>query len=168
MSICANKKMAPGWTKLEDFNKPNVILTVRTGATPVAAAKKFMPKAQVRQFDDEAQAYQEVVNGRAHACVSSQPGPENWVNDHPDVLYLPLGGKTFTKEPICFAVRKGDPDAHVLLQQLDHPHGVGRLAGGEAPVLVHRQRVEEAHSVTRHSAPPVPARGGRFFGRAQG
>ena len=111
MSLCANKKMAPGWTKLEDFNKPNVILTVRTGATPVAAAKKFMPKAQLRQFDDEAQAYQEVVNGRAHACVSSQPGPEGWVNKHPDVLYLPLGGQTFTKEPICFAVRKGDPDA---------------------------------------------------------
>ena len=111
MSICANKKMAPGWTKLEDFNKPNVILTARTGATPVAAAKKFMPKAQLRQFDDEAQAYQEVVNGRAHACVSSQPGPETWVNKHTDVLYLPLGGQTFTKEPICVAVRKGDPDA---------------------------------------------------------
>jgi polar amino acid transport system substrate-binding protein len=111
MSICANKKLAPGWTKLEDFNKPNVILTVRTGATPVAAAQKFMPKAQLRQFDDEAQAYQEVVNGRAHACVSSQPGPEVWVNKHPDILYLPLGGQTFTKEPICFAVRKGDPDA---------------------------------------------------------
>jgi polar amino acid transport system substrate-binding protein len=77
----------------------------------VAAAKKFMPKAQLRQFDDEAQAYQEVVNGRAHACVSSQPGPETWVNKHPDLLYLPLGGQTFTKEPICFAVRKGDPEA---------------------------------------------------------
>jgi len=111
MSITANKKLAPGWAKLEDFNKPSVILTVRTGATPVAAAKKFMPKAQLRQFDDEAQAYQEVVNGRATACVSSQPGPETWVNKHPDELYLPLGGKTFTKEPICIAVRKGDPDA---------------------------------------------------------
>jgi polar amino acid transport system substrate-binding protein len=33
------------------------------------------------------------------------------VNKHPDILYLPLGGKTFTKEPICFVVRKGDPDA---------------------------------------------------------
>ena len=43
--------------------------------------------------------------------MSSQPGPENYVNDFPDVLYLPLGGKTFTKEPIAFALRKGDPDA---------------------------------------------------------
>jgi len=111
MSLCANKKMAPGWDSLDDFNKPEVILTVRTGATPVAAAKKFMPKAQLRQFDDEAQAAQEVVNGRAHAWISSQPAPEDWVNKNPDVLYLPLKGKTFTKEPICFAVRKGDPDA---------------------------------------------------------
>jgi polar amino acid transport system substrate-binding protein len=111
MSICANKKLAPGYDSLEDFNRPEVILSVRTGATPVAAARKFMPKAQLRQFDDEAQAFQEVVNGRAHACVSSQPAPEDWVKKHPEVLYLPLGGKTFTKEPICFAVRKGDPDA---------------------------------------------------------
>ncbi|MGO9308741.1 MAG: transporter substrate-binding domain-containing protein [Spirochaetia bacterium] len=111
MSICANKKLAPGWTKLEDFNKPSVILTARTGATPVAAAKKYMPKAQLRQFDDEAQAFQEVVNGRATACVASQPGPETWVNKHSDVLYLPLSGQVFDKEPICIAVRKGDPDA---------------------------------------------------------
>jgi polar amino acid transport system substrate-binding protein len=43
--------------------------------------------------------------------VSSQPAPESWTNKHPDILYLPLAGKTFTREPICFAVRKGDPDA---------------------------------------------------------
>jgi polar amino acid transport system substrate-binding protein len=111
MSICANKKLAPNWYSLEDFNKPNVVLSVRMGGTPVDAAKKYMPKAQLRMFDDENQAYQEVLNGKAHACISSAPGPEVWVNKHPDVLYLPLKGDTFTKEPIGFAVRKGDFDS---------------------------------------------------------
>lgn len=110
MSLCANKELAGDWDSLEDFNREDVVLSVRIGGTPVEAAKKYMPKAELRMFDDENQAYQEVVNGKAHACVSSQPGPEFWVAKHPDVLYLPLGGETFTKEPIGFAVRKGDFD----------------------------------------------------------
>lgn len=110
MSICANKELADGWYSLEDFNKEDVILTVRIGGTPVEAAKKYMPKAELRMFDDENQAYQEVINGNAHACISSAPGPEFWVNKHPDVLFLPLQGDTFTKEPIGFAMRKGEQD----------------------------------------------------------
>jgi polar amino acid transport system substrate-binding protein len=51
-----------------------------------------------------------VLNGKAHACVSSAPGPEFWVNKHPEELFLPLKGETFTKEPLGFALRKGDFD----------------------------------------------------------
>ena len=109
MSLAANKKLASGFDSIEDFNRPDVILTARLGATPVAAAKKFMPKAQLRQFDDEAQIYQEVINGRAHAVVASAPTPAFQAIKHPDKLFLPLK-ETFTKEPIGFAVRKGDPD----------------------------------------------------------
>lgn len=109
MSLAANKKLAAGFTSLEDFNKPEVILTARLGATPVEAAKKFMPRAQLRLFDDEAKIYQEVINGRAYAVVASAPTPAFQVLQHPDKLFLPLKG-TFTQEPIGFAVRKGDPD----------------------------------------------------------
>ena len=109
MSMAANKKLAAGFDSIEDFNRPDVILTARLGATPVAAAKKFMPKAQLRQFDDEAQIYQEVINGKAHAVVASAPTPAFQVIKHSDELFLPLK-ETFTKEPIGFAVRKGDPD----------------------------------------------------------
>jgi len=111
MSICASEELAGGWYDLEDFNKEGVILTVRMGGTPVTAAEKYMPNAELRMFDDENQAYQEVLNGKAHACISSAPGPEFWVNKHPDDLFLPLRGDTFTKEPIGFAVRKGELDA---------------------------------------------------------
>lgn len=110
MSICASEELAGGWYDLEDFNKEGVILTVRMGGTPVTAAEKYMPKAELRMFDDENQAYQEVLNGKAHACISSAPGPEFWVNKHPNDLFLPLKGKTFTKEPIGFALRKGELD----------------------------------------------------------
>lgn len=109
MSIVANKEMAKGLTNLEDFNRPDVILSVRLGATPVAAAKKFMPKAELRQFDDESQAIQEVINGRAHAMVSSAPLPSFQALKYPEKLFLPIKG-TFTREPIGFAIRKGDFD----------------------------------------------------------
>jgi polar amino acid transport system substrate-binding protein len=109
MSIVANRELAAGFKGLEDFNRPDVVLSVRLGATPVDAAKKHMPKAQLRMFDDESQAVQEVVNGKAHAMVSSAPLPAFQALKYPKKLFLPLKG-TFTKEPIGFAVRKGDFD----------------------------------------------------------
>ncbi len=109
MSMVANKELAAGFQSLEDFNRPDVTLVVRLGATPVAAAKKFMPKAELRQFDDESQAIQELVNGRAHAMVSSAPLPAFQAVKFPDKLFLPLK-ENFTSEPIGFAIRKGDFD----------------------------------------------------------
>ncbi len=110
MSMVANNKLAQGFSCLDDFNKPSVTLAVRTGATPVQAAKRFMPKATLRQFDDEAQALQEVLIGKAHAMVASAPFPAQQAVRHKTKLFLPLEQNTFTKEPIGFAIKKGDPD----------------------------------------------------------
>jgi polar amino acid transport system substrate-binding protein len=109
MSMVASKKLAKDFKNLEDFNRPEVTLAVRLGATPVEAAKKYMPKAQLRQFDDESQAYQELLNDRVHAVVGSAPRPAFEAYENSDKLFLPIKG-TFTKEPIGFAVKKGDPD----------------------------------------------------------
>ncbi len=109
MSIVAHKELAAGFGSLKDFNHPDVLLAARLGSTAVTAAKKFMPKAQLRMFDDESQAYQELLNGRVHAVVGSAPMPRFQAIKHPERLFLPL--KTnFTREPIGFAVRKGDFD----------------------------------------------------------
>ena len=109
MSIVAHKQLAAGFNKLADFDRPDVTIAVRLGTTAETAAKKFMPKAQLRLFDDESQAYQELRNGKVHAVIGSAPTPAFQVVDYPDTLFLPLPG-TFTKEPIGFAVRKGDVD----------------------------------------------------------
>ena len=109
MSIVANKELAGNFKSLEDFNRPEVVIAVRLGATPVAAAQKFMPRAQLRKFDDESQAVQELLNGKAHAVIASAPMPAFQALKYPDKLFLPIQG-TFTKEPIGFALRKGDVD----------------------------------------------------------
>ncbi|MEJ5242904.1 MAG: transporter substrate-binding domain-containing protein [Desulfomicrobiaceae bacterium] len=110
MSIVANAQTASHKTSLDAFNSPDVVIAVKTGATSVAAVQKFMPKATMRMFEDEAQALQEVLTGRAHAMVASAPFPEHQAVRHKDRLYLPLAGQTFTREPIGFAVPKGDHD----------------------------------------------------------
>jgi polar amino acid transport system substrate-binding protein len=110
MSIVASKKLAAGLTGLEAFDRADLTIVARIGTTAAAAAKKYLPKATIRLFDDEGQALQEVLNNRAAAMVSSQPFPEFQTLKYEDRLFLPLAGKTFTKEPIGFAVRKGDPD----------------------------------------------------------
>ena len=109
MSMVASKKMAAGMMGLAAFNAPEVIIAARLGSTAVTAAKKYLPKAEIRMFDDEAQAYQEVINGRAHAVIGSAPTPDFQAIKYPDKLFLPIDG-TFTREPIGFAVRKGDLD----------------------------------------------------------
>lgn len=110
MSMVANKKLAQGFDSLENFNTPSVTLSARTGATSVQAAKRFMPRATLRLFDDEAQALQEVLIGKAHAMIASAPFPAHQTIRHANKLFLPLGTSTFTKEPIGFAIKKGDPD----------------------------------------------------------
>ena len=109
-SLVANKKLAAGFASLKDFDRPDVVISARLGSTAAAAADKFMPTAEKRFFDDEAQVIQEVLNGRAHAAVASAPLPAFQAIKYPDSLFLPFQG-TFTKEPIGFAVRKGDFDS---------------------------------------------------------
>lgn len=109
MSIVAHRERAAGFHELADFNREDVVIAARLGSTAVAATKKYMPRAQLRMFDDESQAYQELVNGRVHATVGSAPMPAFQALKYPDRLFLPLK-ETFTREPIGFAIRKGDFD----------------------------------------------------------
>lgn len=108
IAIVANKSVGD-LHSLEDFNKPEMIISARTGSSGVEAARKFLPKATLRMFDEEPQAVQELLTGRAHAFVSSAPLPGHLAAKYPEKLYMPVKG-TFTKEIIGFAVRKGDVD----------------------------------------------------------
>lgn len=109
MSMVAHRERAAGFADLAAFNRPDVLIAARLGSTAVTAAKQYLPAAELRLFDDESQAYQELVNGNVHAVVGSAPTPAFQALKYPDRLFLPLS-TTFTREPIGFAVRKGDVD----------------------------------------------------------
>ncbi|MDD9304499.1 MAG: transporter substrate-binding domain-containing protein [Desulfobacter sp.] len=110
MSMVAHRKKADGFSSIEDFNQKEVIIAVRTGTTAAQAAKKYMPKARFKLFENESQALQELNLGRVHAVVSSAPMPAFHALKFPDKLFVPIK-ENFTREPIGFAIRKGDYDA---------------------------------------------------------
>ena len=124
IQMVANKNLATGFKTLADFDKPEVVLAARRGATPATAAKRLIPKATLRQFDEDALALQEVLNGKAHAFVTSTPTPAFEALKHPDTLFLPMP-EPFVQGAEGFALRKGDPDAlnffnnWILLRQQD-------------------------------------------------
>ena len=109
--MAASTKLAGNFKTMEDFNSSKVTIACRRGATPCKAAQNMFPKATVRRFDDDAQAFQEVVNGNAHAMISSAPKPRFWSEAYPDKVFLPFGEKNLTRGDEAFALRKGDADA---------------------------------------------------------
>ncbi|MCF8113182.1 MAG: transporter substrate-binding domain-containing protein [Desulfotignum sp.] len=110
MSMVAHRKKAQGFSSLADFNKKDVKIAVRMGTTAEQAARRFLPKASLRLFENESQALQELNLGRVHAVVSSAPMPVFHALKYPEKLFVPLK-ENFTREPIGFAIRKGDYDA---------------------------------------------------------
>lgn len=110
MSLVAHKKKAEGFKTIDDFNKSSVTIAARIGTTAEHAARKFMPNAKLRLFENESQALMELNLGRVHAVVASAPLPHFHAIKHAEKLFVPLK-ESFTKEPIGFAVRKGDYDA---------------------------------------------------------
>ena len=110
IEVMANKEKTKGMKFPEDFNKPEVVVALRTGSTPVPVAKKVLPKATFRLFDDEAPAVQDVLSGRADVMFSSAPLPAFEVLRNSGKLYQP-STDAFYRQPVGMAIRKGDPDS---------------------------------------------------------
>jgi polar amino acid transport system substrate-binding protein len=105
----ANTKLSSGMKNLEDFNKPSVSIASRRGSTAEDAAKRHLPKAKHRLFDDDAMAVQEVLNGNAHGIFSSEPKPTFWALEYSDTVLKPFGNRPFSENPgAAVAVRQGD------------------------------------------------------------
>ncbi|MEO1455271.1 MAG: transporter substrate-binding domain-containing protein [Pseudomonadota bacterium] len=109
--MAANTELTEGFENLADYDNPAVTISCRRGATPCSLAQEMFPNATLRRFDDDAQAFQEVVNGNAHATISSAPKPRFWSAAHPGKVYVANDGQNLSKGDEAFALRKGDPDA---------------------------------------------------------
>ena len=107
VQVAANKNLADGFSEFSDFNSRRIKIAARRGASTIQVAKKAFPKAKILQFDDDAQAFQEVLNGNAYAVIASSPKPEQEVLKHSDLLFLPFNER-LSKANEAFAVRLGE------------------------------------------------------------
>ncbi|OAJ93393.1 transporter substrate-binding domain-containing protein [Vibrio bivalvicida] len=109
VQVAANKELADGFSELSDFNSRRVKIAARRGAFTVQVARETFPKAKILQFDDDAQAFQEVLNGNAHAVIASSPKPEHEAVKNSDKLFIPFTER-LSKGNEAFAVRLGEAD----------------------------------------------------------
>ncbi|CAH6909398.1 Amino acid ABC transporter substrate-binding protein [Vibrio chagasii] len=109
VQLAANKELAEGFSKTSDFDSRRVKIAARRGAFTVQVARETFPKAKVLQFDDDAQAFQEVLNGNAHAVIASSPKPEHEAIKNADTLFIPFDER-LSKGNEAFAVRLGETD----------------------------------------------------------
>lgn len=109
--MASNTVLAGGFASMDAYNDTSVTISCRRGATSCTLAQKRFPKATLRRFDDDAQAFQEVVNGNAHATISSAPKPRFWADSYPDKVFVANNGENLSRGDEAFALRKGDPDA---------------------------------------------------------
>ena len=109
LDVVVNKDKLPGITELAQLNKKEVVLVLRRGVSGLDEVRELLPNAAVKLFDDEASCRQEVINGNAHAWVSSAPSPAFAAAEHPNKLYLPFG-ETFARSSESVAMRRGDAD----------------------------------------------------------
>ena len=110
LGVMANKKVAESLTWPDGYNSTDVTFVCRRGATPCNYIQNEFPKAQLRQFDDQGQTLQEVLNGNAHAMISSQPLPAHTIFDNPEIVFSPTDEKIDPGNE-AFALRKDDPDS---------------------------------------------------------
>lgn len=110
MGIAANKAMTADMKWPDDYDSADVTFSCRRGATSCNDVDRLFPKATVRKFDDDVQAFQEVLNGNAHAVLSSYPKPVEWASGNPEHIVLPTTDN-LSQGDEAFGLRKGDPDA---------------------------------------------------------
>lgn len=94
----------------EGYNNTAVTFVCRRGVLACKTIEEKWPKATIRQFDDDAITFQEVINGNAHAIIASEPKPSFTVLQNPDKLFKPTD-ENITYSSEGFGLRKGNPAA---------------------------------------------------------
>ena len=110
VGVAANKQLAAGLQWPEGYNDAKVTFACRRGIAACKVIEERWPKATLRQFDDDAIAFQEVINGNAHAVMSSEPKPTFFALQNPEKLFRPTIDYVTTGVE-GFAIRKGNPEA---------------------------------------------------------
>ena len=113
--MATNTHMTKDVGSLQELNDPDFVITTITGTFSEGVARSVFDKAEIHSHGNKDDAEKEVLEGRAHAYVSSLPAVKFLVMNNSDALDVPLN------DPIvgwaeALAVQKGE---HELLNFLN-------------------------------------------------
>lgn len=110
IEVMANKEKTKGMKFPEDFNKPEVVVALRTAARPFPWPRKCSPTPPSACSTTKLPPCRMCSRGRADVMFSSAPLPAFEVLRNPDKLYQP-STDAFYRQPVGMVIRKGDPDS---------------------------------------------------------
>jgi len=113
--MATNTHMTRDVENLQQLNDPDFVITTVTDTFSEGVARSIFDKAEIHSYGNKDDAEKEILEGRAHAYVSSLPAVQFLVMNNSDAIDLPLS------DPIvgwaeALAVQKGE---HELLNFLN-------------------------------------------------
>lgn len=123
--MATNTHMTKDIEALPELNDPDIVIATVTNTFSERVARSIFDKAEIHSHTSQDDAEKEILEGRAHAYISSLPAVQFLVMNNSDAIDLPLG------DPLvgwaeALAVQKGEQEllnflnAWVTAHQADH------------------------------------------------
>jgi polar amino acid transport system substrate-binding protein len=108
-SVLLKKELAATVKSYKDLNNAKFTIASKLGTTGEQATKRMIPDAKYISYETEQEGVIELVNGKIDAFIYDLPFNAIAVNQKGQGKIVHLS-EPFTKEPLAWAIRKGDPD----------------------------------------------------------
>ena len=108
-SVLLKKELAGTVKSYKDLNNAKYTVASKLGTTGEQATKRMIPDAKYISYETEQEGVIELVNGKIDAFIYDLPFNAIAVNQKGQGKIVHLS-EPFTKEPLAWAIRKGDPD----------------------------------------------------------
>lgn len=123
--MATNTEMTKDIDNLQQLNDPDIVIATVTGTFSEGIARSIFPNAEIHSRTSKDDAEKELLDGQAHAYISSLPAVRFLVANNSDTIDLPLS------DPIvgwaeALAVSKGEQEllnflnAWVTARKADH------------------------------------------------
>lgn len=108
-SVLLKKELADEVKSYSDLNNSKYTIASKLGTTGEQATKRMIPNAKYISYETEQEGVMELVNGKIDAFIYDLPFNAIAMSEKGQGKIVHLD-EPFTKEPLAWAIRKGDPD----------------------------------------------------------
>jgi len=126
--MATNTHMTKDVENLQQLNDPDIVIATITDTFSEGVARSIFDKAEIHSHGNKDDAEKEILEGRAHAYISSLPAVQFLVTNNSDAIDLPLS------DPIlgwaeALAVQKGEQELLNFLNAWVTAHKADRWLG---------------------------------------